>query len=305
MLVLGLIISTDIAIHQAFGSDMLVMGIVITFIGLTKPCNVMTGHYGSTKHNKFALLVAVIFDTIIGVVQFSIGFTLFLRGTPLYELSLKRACARRTLEAVVNNAKCDNYWRHERTAGMRLAWMSTYHRAVRNKDNGQAKILMQAADGGKCCGFGPPEACDRIESDKDFPSKFAQDRYLGKDMLRQRVRCSRDRMCAGNVFCWYPEEEGTCEHFGPNDISNSNSLGCRYDWGLGSCIDQATDDSSRGCAWYFEEIMNAKIYGHGIALMVALMLEFLTVLSGCCYCWKRKSDDILPINYIYDEPWVR
>ncbi|KAJ8610589.1 hypothetical protein CTAYLR_007151 [Chrysophaeum taylorii] len=301
MFIYGLIVCTDLTIHQAYGSDILGIGVVITFLGAIKPCNVYVGHYGSTKHNKFALLMAVTFDTVVGIVQFFIGFTLALRGTPAYDRSLRRACARHTLE--IDEDRCDDYWNDDRTAGVRLAWMSVYYRAVRDNDNARAKILAQAADIGECCGFGPPAACQRIENDDKFPNKFARDQYLGKDMLDQRVACSEDRACGGGAYCWYPEEEGTCEHFADSDISNANSLGCRYDWGLGSCLDADVDAASRGCAWHFEDTMNAKIYGHGVALMVTLGLEALTVLSGCCYCWKRKANDILPVDYVYEEPW--
>lgn len=305
MIVFGLIVSTDVTIHQAFGSDMLGIGIVITMMGFMKPCNIAMGHYGSLKHNKCALLIAVAFDGVVGIVQFSIGLTLFVRGAPLFDKSLRRECARHVLKAGIREVKCDEYWSDDRTAGMRLAWMSTYYRAVRDNDNGQSKILTQSSDVGECCGFGPPEACNRIENDDRFPQKFARDQYLGKDMRRKRVTCSEDRVCSGNVLCWYPEEEGTCEHFDDSDISNANSLGCKYDWGLGSCLDRGVEESSRGCAWYFEEYMNAKIYGHGITFMATLILEFFTILSGCCYCCKRKGEDILPINFVFDEPWVR
>lgn len=301
MLVYGLVVSTDLTLHQAYGSDVLGVGILIAALGVIKPCNVVTGHYGSARHNKFALLVALAFDCGIGLVQFSLGISLLVKGTPLYDKALRRACARNTLE--VSESRCRAYWRDDRTAGMRLAWMSVYFRAVRKNDDDHAKIITETASFGDCCGFGPPAKCDRIEDERSFPSELATDSFLGSDMLEQRVACSDDRVCSGGVNCWYPKEEGTCEHFAESDISNSDPLGCRYDFGFGSCVDRDVEDASRGCAWYFEEAMNAKIYGHGVTLIVTLLFEVLSVTAACCYCWKRKAHDVLPINYVWNEPW--
>mmetsp|Transcript_14130 Transcript_14130/g.46127 ORF Transcript_14130/g.46127 Transcript_14130/m.46127 type:complete len:168 (-) Transcript_14130:38-541(-) len=127
-------------------------------------------------------------------------------------------------------------------------------------------------------------------------------------MTRRRVTCGDEYDCDQDDsstarYCWYPAEAGTCEHFAEGDVANANPLGCRYDWGVGSCLDADADDSSKGCAWYFEDTMNDKIYGHGIAFVSFVVLEVVTVISACCFCWKRKSNDVLPISYIYDEPW--
>jgi len=185
---------------------------------------------------------------------------------------------------------------------------SVYYRAIRKKDNAQSKTLEQIEDFAQCCGFGPPVACDGIENGAKFPSEYETEELLGKDMTRRRVTCGDEYDCDQDDsstarYCWYPAEAGTCEHFAEGDVANANPLGCRYDWGVGSCLDADADDSSKGCAWYFEDTMNDKIYGHGIAFVSFVVLEVVTVISACCFCWKRKSNDVLPISYIYDEPW--
>ena len=307
MFIYGIVLCADHTVRQAFGSDMLWIGIILALLGFCKPVNVAMGHYGSMKHNKCALLLVIVFDGVAGVVQCSIGLMLLTRGTPIYDYSLRRACSRSVLNA--GEGKCDRYFSDDRTAGMRLAWMSTYYRAIRDKDNAQSKIIEQIEEIAQCCGFGPPVACDRVENTAKFPSIYDQStEFLGRDMIKQRVVCSEDYDCdtdddTTSRYCWYPVEEGTCEHFAAGDIGNSNPLGCRYDWGIGACLDEDSADSSKGCAFYFEETMNDKIYGHGIALVVCILLEFFTIFSSCCFCWKRKSTDVLPISYIYDEPF--
>jgi len=314
MLVYGIVLSADVSVRQAFGSDMLGIGLIVSFLGVFKPCNIAMGHYGSAqRQNKCALLLVIVFDGVAGVVQFAIGLILVTRGTPLVELGVRKACAHAVLEAGTNEGRCDSYWREDRTAGMRLAWMSAYYRAVREKDNAVAKTLEQIEDFAQCCGFGPPVACDRVQNSAKFPALYEQTESLGNDMTKRRFTCSSLFDCGtssaaaddddGATLCWYPAEEGTCEHFADGDIGGANALGCRYDWGVGGCLDDDVADDAKGCAWYFEETMNDKIRGHGIAFLVCILLEVFTIFSACCLCWKRKSTDVLPVNYIYDEPW--
>ena len=49
--------------------------------------------------------------------------------------------------------------------------------------------------------------------------------------------------------------------------------------------------------------MNEKLYPQGIILFGSILLEGFTVFAACFYCWKRKEDDVLPVTYIYEEPW--
>ena len=315
LLVYGCVLCADVSVQQAFGSDMLGIGIVIVFLGVLKPANVLMGHYGSAKHNKCALLIVIMFDGVAGVVQFSLGLTLLTRGTSTYDAHLRKACSRSVLTAgTTSRGDCDRYWRDSRTAGIRLAWMGTYYRGARQKDNAQSKVLEQIEEFAECCGFGPPEACDDVSNDGNFPKHFETQSFLGKDMVKERYRCSSDYDCTSSTaasdddilassFCWYPVEDGVCEHYAADDIAKAHPLGCRYDWGLGSCLDETVTAGSKGCAWHFEEIMNDKIHGHGIAFLVFLILEFTSIFSACCYCWKRKNTDVLPINYIFDEPF--
>lgn len=192
---------------------------------------------------------------------------------------------------------------------MRLAWESLFYMGVRDKQADKRKLITELQNTGKCCGFGPPLACGRIANSDKFPAHLFQDDYLGKDMLRRRVTCSEDTdgtgVCAGTNInnCWYPAEDGMCAHYADSDISASTPLGCKYDWPIGTCMDFAPTGSSSGCAGTFETWMNAKIFPHGAALLGTLCLETLTILAACCFCWKRKSHDVLPIAYVYDEPW--
>ena len=87
------------------------------------------------------------------------------------------------------------------------------------------------------------------------------------------------------------------------DYKESFILGCKYDWAAGLCVDRDVEDGSRGCAAFFEDRMNEKLYPQGIILFGSILLEGFTVFAACFYCWKRKEDDVLPVTYIYEEPW--
>ena len=59
----------------------------------------------------------------------------------------------------------------------------------------------------------------------------------------------------------------------------------------------------RGCAVYFESLMNGKIYPNGWMLLATVGVEGATIVIACFYCWKRKDHDVLSTAYIYEEPW--
>jgi hypothetical protein len=63
---------SDTTIAQAFGQDMIGVGAVIFILGIIKPINICIGVYGSSNHNKFALLCVLLMDAAIGVVQFAV-----------------------------------------------------------------------------------------------------------------------------------------------------------------------------------------------------------------------------------------
>ncbi|KAJ1460066.1 hypothetical protein M885DRAFT_509766 [Pelagophyceae sp. CCMP2097] len=303
MLIPAIQLLSDTTIPQAFGTDMILIGVVILLMALVKPCNVAVGHYGSIKHNKFALLCIMVFDTALGLVQFGIGLTLLVRGTPEVGLSVREACGAREVPSGYSS-DCSTYWRSDRTAGMRLAWESMFYIGERQGHTKTSKELGSQQDDYVCCGFGPPIACDRVQNSEKFPDNLNQAVDLGRDMLKQRFTCSDLYDCPSNgQHCWYPAEPGTCEHYAPADVGQENPLGCRYDFGVGSCIDREVRDDTVGCAAGFEDFMAAKIYMHGVIFLGSLVLEVCTVLSACFFCWKRKADDVLPITYVYDEPF--
>ena len=127
-------------------------------------------------------------------------------------------------------------------------------------------------------------------------------------------------------------EEGTCVNYDEEDFNQQFPMGCRYDWGAGLCLSRDIKDRSKGCANYFEGVMNDKIFPQGVVLYGTIarrprglfseerpgvvrhtpltgsvpnaqVLESFTIVTACFFCWKRKEDDVLATTYIYDEPW--
>ena len=74
------------------------------------------------------------------------------------------------------------------------------------------------------------------------------------------------------------------------DYKESFILGCKYDWAAGLCVDRDVEDGSRGCAAFFEDRMNEKLYPQGIILFGSILLEGFTVFAACFYCWKRNPE---------------
>mmetsp|Transcript_14130 Transcript_14130/g.46126 ORF Transcript_14130/g.46126 Transcript_14130/m.46126 type:complete len:219 (-) Transcript_14130:729-1385(-) len=188
--VYGVILCADVSLRQAFGSDMLFLGILLLLLGVTKPCNILLGHYGSMKHNKCALLLVVVFDATAAVVQCSVGLILLTRGTPTYDLDLRKACAR---SSVLSQGRCDAYWRDDRTAGMRLAWMS-FAASVSTTDR-ESHASGGEHPWGAC--MWPSLCCPKCPSMPDF-SVVVTPRRISLSALR--FGCSRQRRHEGRFL---------------------------------------------------------------------------------------------------------
>jgi len=305
MFIMGIIMITDLSIHQAYGSQFVFYGLMVLLLAVLKPINIAMGHYGSTRHNKFALLIIVVFDSTVIFLQSSLGIIFIVAGTSEFPYALRKDCGKSVLAAdsPYSTQDCKEYWDSDRTAGFRLAWMSTYHMGVRENDEGEQQKIELYQDEGMCCGFGPPMNCEFIENKDDWPTNLKQDQdhggmqVLGKDMLKQRVTCSAARKA------WYPTQPGVCMHYDDLDFNEVDVLGCRYDWATGLCLSKAATGSSKGCAASYEDRMNEKLYPQGAILFGSIILEGFTVFAACFFCWKRKEDDVLPVTYIYSEPW--
>ena len=77
MFCVGAGILSDQSIHRAYGSVYIFYGLVVFILSLLKPCNIALGHYGSSRHNKCALLIILLFDGFAIFVQLIIaGFFL-------------------------------------------------------------------------------------------------------------------------------------------------------------------------------------------------------------------------------------
>ena len=217
-------ILSDQSIHRAYGSVYIFYGLVVFVLSLLKPCNIALGHYGSSRHNKCALLIILLFDGFAIFVQLIIaGFFLADGQYELYgensitgrrmdgckgatcteeeSRKLRADCNRVQVpeESVYTTRDCDAYWGSDRTAGFRLAWLAEYSQAIRyGGDEGKKMALDDLQGKGMCCGFAPPDSCDRIENEEQYPcsggfefsGRALSCEGVGRDMLKQRVKCS-------------------------------------------------------------------------------------------------------------------
>ena len=224
MFCMGAGILSDQSIHRAYGSVYIFYGLVVFVLSLLKPCNIALGHYGSSRHNKCALLIILLFDGFAIFVQLIIaGFFLADGQHELYSENsitgrrmdgckgatcteeesrkLRADCNRVQVpeESVYTKRDCDAYWGSDRTAGFRLAWLAEYSQAIRyGGDEGKKMALDDLQGKGMCCGFAPPDSCDRIENEDQYPcsggfefsGRALSCEGVGRDMLKQRVKCS-------------------------------------------------------------------------------------------------------------------
>ena len=118
-------------------------------------------------------------------------------------MQLRKDCSKAVLpeDSLFEASDCRKFWGADRTAGMRLAWMSIYKMGVRDGDEGKAQTFEDLQAEGMCCGFGPPQDCTMVQSPAEFPagSMFElvcwtktcfETEFLDPDMLKQRYECS-------------------------------------------------------------------------------------------------------------------
>ena len=87
------------------------------------------------------------------------------------------------------------------------------------------------------------------------------------------------------------------------DPNSENPLigGCRFEMPLGSCKDSEPEDSSVGCASVIEAAMNSALQINAGIVLFFTLFQLISVISGCCLCWKRKRTDVIP-SYLERPP---
>jgi len=235
--------------------------------------------YGVRRHNRFIMAVTFLFDTIVFCELISIGYTVQQYTYPWFSKGLQLDCLRNT-PLLHTLEECQPFYDSSRTAGFRLFWEAYY---TGKGDKFKFQVL-QRIEGG-CCGFFPPFNC--IVNEGRFPKNRLTDGIDGQ-FLKHKVDC-------GNYPDYYPEQVGTCTNY--YDVSVNPPLvgGCKYDLGVGFCLNtQDIDKSAIGCAAATEDYVIALISGHAVMIMMSSTFNAIFMLFACCMWWKRKETDIFP-----------
>lgn len=291
LLIIGSALVADMDYQRAFGTSVVGCGAWIIIAGVMTPFSSFLGWIGSKLHNKFLLLAHAICDLFIFAIQLSFGSAVVAYAASDHKVTLRQQCVANT--PLKFEDECPGYISSDRYAGLKLVWAAAYDFAQTSTEE-QARIEAWESDY-QCCGFGPPERCERV--DLKIPSEFSLE-GVPDEYQDSRVVC-------GDEDNWYPDS-GTsalyCGHFFDATLAVPQVGGCRYEMPGTRCKDKDVQFDTRGCAESIQAIFDGDMQAKGYSVMLASCLELLAIIMACCFFWKRKAHDILPA-YLEQVPY--
>ncbi len=225
------------------------------------------------------------FESVLFFIQFSIASDILETiAAPEVEESVRLDCMRQ-FPLDVEDSLCDEYFKTDRYSGFRLVWASNYELAQSEPDYYSKLDAFQNT--GDCCGFGPPLGCS--EDARRYPSDRPLT-FVPSEFTAQRQLC-------GNEDQWFPSSGAAgsaCSQIVNPAAAVQITGGCRYEMPLGSCKDSEPEDGSLGCASILESTMNQDLRVKAAVLLAFTGFQVVSILAGCCLCWKRKATDVIP-----------
>ena len=70
--------------------------------------------------------------------------------------------------------------------------------------------------------------------------------------------------------------------------------GCLYDMPLGSCKEVRDLTIYKGCMFELENMINAELAPSAYLVIFMSVVQILSIIVACCFCWKRKLHDTFP-----------
>jgi len=274
----------DYSFGLAFGSAVVASGSIVIILGAAYLISIIPFNFGMKRHNRAVILICLIGDCIMLLTLLSIGTTLYVDSLPKFSTALRTDCS---LTSPVSHtpSQCRDYYRADRTAAMRIAWSSYY---LDRAGNHQVVVAMQLNQA--CCGFSAPFRClndTRTYPDIPFPNQ------VPPDIRRNRMLCGHH--ASNNPRHDYYSQRDTCLQYYDQTVSPPIIGGCKYDLGIGNCVNLDIQESSLGCASYFEDYINNKISTPAILLLASCSISFACILLSTVMFFKRKYEDVFPV----------
>lgn len=292
LIAIGVDVTSNVDYQRAFGTSIVACGVWVLLAGFMTPCSTCIGYMGSKLHNKFLLLWHVGCDFVIFVIQLAMGSQLVAYTASLHDNEMREVCIKNTPTDKYEDT-CIEWLSSDRYAGLKLVWAAAYAEA--HADAEKLAYIEGIEAEYQCCGYGPPARCDAVD-DKvpgDLSTAGVPDTY------------SNGRVVCGDEDGWYPDsgrEQTYCGHYFDPTLAFPVVGGCRYEMPGTRCKDKDVEYDTLGCASQLQVIFDSNMQVKGFSVMMGSGLEFLAIVMACCFCWKRKSHDILPA-YLEQVPY--
>lgn len=265
--------------HVAYGEQVKNWGGVLVFCSFVMVVALVFGMFGTKRHNKFALTVALC-TLLLGVsVTLIISVTLFVAVTPTYSKGFANECMQRpSVDGPPISTRCMGYFTDLGNIRLFRLWLTLYTGST--TDKAKRAMLLHFEDDNFCCGWGPPLQCMNTLGG-NF-SDYAPELLLSdRPVLEALNRCSRH-------LGWYQRNTDMCRI-----VDDNGFAGCPYMFSNSKTCEQLTT-LRPGCAGFFQEAYMSKFRTYGLVAVGAAFIQIMTMVMSCCYCFKRKYTDVLP-----------
>jgi hypothetical protein len=264
------------------------------------------------SHNKCLLLIHAVLDAFAFLVQIGLGWALLsvtlpsTNPTPKYT-ELRELCSKSNPFPLTSDECLTDYLQAPRTQGFEVVWRSYYYESGTDPNFYQRIIDIQRE--GQCCGFGPPLACVPYDAEtfphsNSFSSSYVLDTPRGDSGGWSSYVGSRVKCLEGEVEPrWYAPQPYDAEESSESEACDQvidlaevppRLGGCMYDLPLGTCKEQRNFDIYRGCMMTLEMQICDELAPSCIMVLGMSLVQVLSVVTACCFCWKRKMHDTFP-----------
>lgn len=275
---IGCFFASSLDLQHGYGVEFVSYGLSLVFLGLLSLGMIYPLKYGVDRHNRFLLVMVFIFETIVFAELINFAIIIQSYTIPQFSKSFQMDCLRNQ-PLLYTTEECQAYYRSDRTAGFRLVWQYYFS----TKDNRKSYQILSTLQETACCGFFQPFQCQEITS--KYPKNLGT-KGIDSSFLKQRVSC-------GPYENYYPEQDNCIDYY---DFAASPPIvgGCRYDLGVGFCLNQNVEGEMFGCASATEDLVATFVVPQVPMMLGCSVLNLAYMLIACCMWWKRKESDVFP-----------
>jgi len=297
----GWVLMCNYHMQQVYGQGLGCFGFFFFIVSLVDTATIIAYMYGQKKHNKFALGLQALVDTITWLMMISLLAGLKQRITPKYTWELQNLCLSYERKSpVLYDPMCKEYFNSDRYAGVTIAYRAWYSRYKRGNVK-YYKKLSQVGRNYACCGLGRVGSCE--ENKKKLPFYYPK-WYLESEYKKQKQLCYEESALSSptGVDTYYYKETENCNVIRNLDEYPWVYLGCPYELPVGACQKRDPEPTTKGCAAGLEQTFQ-NYFKPNISLITFYdVIKLFSIIVSLLKFFERKINEVHGKVYITPDP---